>query len=251
MKILERRMSQSHWRELKISLESHFNSRLSGFILVFSVFTTPLLACDVSPKNYEYTMSTIGRVNDSELLVLLGEIRGISVKMNGECRGYATFEDLEEDGQLFFLTAYSNVPQGEQLSFHLYGSLDSIEIEKKLPFIDNQILGSISEPFLLSGEAIVLGEEGSVVEDAASFEEIVHISRNLNGQFYLQNLLQESVYYEILSISGHKSKSGELSYGGRAIFPKNDFYFYVVRISPVSGRSKRASHYSKKIFFKL
>ena len=216
-------------------------------LILFSVFNTPLRACDVSPENYEFTMSAIINVNDPGLLARLGEVTSMAVKMNGECRGSVDVEKGEKGEWMFFLTAYSNVSQGEELSIHLNGTLGSIEVEERLPFINNHMLGSIEEPFLLSGEMVILSTK-DVDGSPNSFEDVLHISRDMNGQPYLQNLLSGFVYYNIVSISGRRLKSGVLTQEGKSFFPFEESSLFIVH---VSYGTSRTSHYSKKIFFNL
>ncbi len=112
----------------------------------------------VSPLDYEYQMSVIGEV------ILTGSPSSdtydiVGAFVDGECRGVASPQFVEETGQyLLFLNMYSNVQDGERLTFRLWDAEDAEEyweLSEDISFEANSVKGSVSAPLQFNSEGDV------------------------------------------------------------------------------------------------
>ena len=105
---------------------------------------------NVNPANYQFSanVTAILYVNDT----LYGSSTPVAAFVGNEVRG-TTNAILVNDTWMFFLTTYSNIAEGETLSFKMYvPEYDAIgTIEESIPFVPNSVIGNPQEPFVFNG----------------------------------------------------------------------------------------------------
>ena len=106
---------------------------------------------NVTPSAYQYSMNIIARVvteqgfseNDKDI---------VAVFSDGELRGRANLQYVEDEGYFAFITVYSNNPSGETLTFKVWdagkGALSGF-VEESALFSDNGTLGELQSPLTL------------------------------------------------------------------------------------------------------
>ena len=80
----------------------------------------------------------------------------IGVFVGSECRGFAKRKEYASDGSFYYSAmVYSNVAEGEMLSFKYYNSQDDkiINYDESVEFTANMIVGNLLNTFGLSREA--------------------------------------------------------------------------------------------------
>ena len=125
-------------------------------LLCVSVPQEPFV-CDIEPSAFEYTMNVIASVSIDGSLTN-DEDNLLGAFSNDECRGVVT--PLNFSGyDIFFLVVYSNGPN-DPISFTLYKSDANINIQlnEELTFSPNLILGSVVEPYPLTGSSLLMGD---------------------------------------------------------------------------------------------
>lgn len=129
-----------------------------GVLLVSLVFTLvigtlranqPVLPPNwtVDPGAYQFNMSIIARVNYLGLPTnAAGNIVGVFV--GSELRGVATPLDISGE-MYYFITVYSNIASGENLSFKVYYQPNDAvySSQQSLPFITNALEGTVPAPY--------------------------------------------------------------------------------------------------------
>ncbi|MFT4968774.1 MAG: hypothetical protein ACI9O4_000507 [Chitinophagales bacterium] len=106
----------------------------------------------VNPADYTYSMSINGylRIKD---VVSASEEDILAVFVNDECRGVAHLQYVPQlDRYLAFLSVYSNVTNGEDLSFRIWdastGTMFTEVSPSIIPFQENVVIGTATNPRL-------------------------------------------------------------------------------------------------------
>ena len=122
----------------------------------------PTSNCSVSVNDYQTNMSVIAVLQNSDAERIQEPLQLVAY-VNGECRGVIDAVEVEGNSYRYFLTVYSNT-QGEEVSFLAYDTElnSSVNILETLTYAQNNILGSVSEPVILTteGEDVTTGTGG-------------------------------------------------------------------------------------------
>jgi Concanavalin A-like lectin/glucanases superfamily/FG-GAP repeat/Bacterial Ig-like domain len=112
----------------------------------------------VNPAQFTYTMNIVAQISINDTLSKdVYDI--ISVYAGSEIRGVAQIEQLSAVNKyLAFITVFSNNPQGELLSFHLWDASKGQEyayLKSDYHFENNSSLGTVSTPIIIEPDANV------------------------------------------------------------------------------------------------
>lgn len=106
---------------------------------------------ELDPSQYEHNMNVIAFVVDSEDRILLKENDELGLFVQGELRGTGrTMYIPGIDKYILFVTVYAN-RNGEQIDIKYYSAAEDkvFDIEEKMTFNINDIIGAIDSPALL------------------------------------------------------------------------------------------------------
>lgn len=109
---------------------------------------------NVNPNQYVYSMTVTGKVS-IENRTSSDQNDLVAAFINGECRGVANVKyQAVLDDYFVFLMIYSNEPIGE-VTLKIYDASAGVEIAvlNKVNFLINDIVGSVSNPLLISANA--------------------------------------------------------------------------------------------------
>lgn len=131
---------------------------------LYKIVLAVLLACfgttamaqpagwDVNPNLYDYSMTITGKVSINGTFSV-DENDMVAAFIGGECRGITTvkYQSVLKD-YFAFLMIYSKVPTGS-VTFKIYDASEDkvVDVVGQVNFVINDIKGSISNPFLFSG----------------------------------------------------------------------------------------------------
>jgi hypothetical protein len=128
-----------------------------------NVLPTAIASWDVNPHAFEFN-GTIDMSIDSH-----ADFDGdyIGVFVGDECRGISERTEFPLDGSYYYSTlVYSNIIEGEKLTFKYYSSLDDeiVQYAEAIEFTANMIVGNGFSPFGLSRIVTLDLEEYSLSE---------------------------------------------------------------------------------------
>ncbi|MFT5053475.1 MAG: hypothetical protein ACI97X_000488, partial [Oceanospirillaceae bacterium] len=108
----------------------------------------------VNPADFQYSLSMTGQFSISDLDAPLStDTRDmIAAFVDGECRGVANIVYVPNlNVYSAFMTAYSNIPFGEELSFRFWDAYPGTEYQatETLAFIADQSVGQALSPYIL------------------------------------------------------------------------------------------------------
>ncbi len=134
---------------------------------------------DVNPNDYEFSMNFIGKVNIDGVFSEDAFDR-IGAFVDGEVRGSADLVlDTNYQEYFVFLTVYSNVSSGEDISFRIWDASQGSVLhatangQTAITFIENGVQGSLSNP-------IVFANTGEYFQDLSFNAGWTWISMNLD-----------------------------------------------------------------------
>lgn len=142
--------------DLFLETASGFNDKLNLELRVLEI--APNWA--VNQPDYSNSMNIIGKIKvDSKFS--RDQFTKIGAFVNDKPRGeaYLTY-DKAYDSYYVYLTAYSNVSSGEEMTFKIWDALNgkvltaSMDDKSNTPFLQNEILGSKSKPIIFSGSLL-------------------------------------------------------------------------------------------------
>ena len=113
----------------------------------------------VNPADFTHQMNIVAQFSrdDTNLLLSKDVLDKIGVFVGGEVRGVAqiTYEPTY-DTYVAYITAYSNNPAGEELSFRLWDAIPGLEYEsaEKLVFATGGHVGSVNTPYIAHAAGI-------------------------------------------------------------------------------------------------
>lgn len=151
--------------DLFLQTSSGYNDRLN--------FNLRALAAapdwSVNPREFDYSINIIGQIQ-IDGTISRDKYTKVGAFVNNEQRGEAllTYDEVY-DSYFVFLTAYSNVPFGETVTFKIWDAINgksliaAIDGETSVPFLKNQILGIKSSPKIFSGD--VLTEQSIILSE--------------------------------------------------------------------------------------
>jgi hypothetical protein len=132
---------------------SEFNDRLSLKLRVL----TPAPDWSVNVPDYSNSMNVIGKIKINDVLSR-DQYTKIGAFVDNNPRGEAYLKyDFTYDSYFVYLTAYSNVSSGENVSFKIWDAINgktliaSIDGAPNTSFLQNEILGSKTNPTIFSG----------------------------------------------------------------------------------------------------
>ena len=107
----------------------------------------------VNPANYKYNMNITAQFSRNQTDTLISkDVRDkIAVFVGNECRGvgYIQYDDAQKK-YASFITAYSNSPFAEKLTFRLWDAYPGIEYQSvdSLSFVSAGVVGTVAKPFI-------------------------------------------------------------------------------------------------------
>jgi hypothetical protein len=119
------------------------------FTQVILVYSAPDWA--VNSSEFEYSLTITGIVEYNSIVCSEGDM--LAAFVNGECRGVAHSVYEESMGKYYFyLTVFSNVFSGEQVSFKYFSTSQNITFEDFdiLEFEEGLNAGGVSQPYVIT-----------------------------------------------------------------------------------------------------
>jgi uncharacterized repeat protein (TIGR01451 family) len=113
----------------------------------------------VNAAKFKYNMSVTAQFSRNETDTLISkDIRDkIAVFVGNECRGFANiqYDDFQKK-YVSFITAYSNLPNTEKLTFRLWDAYPGVEYQsnERLDFISGGVVGSTENPYIAHVEGV-------------------------------------------------------------------------------------------------
>ncbi|MFT5622035.1 MAG: hypothetical protein ACI9QR_002377, partial [Flavobacteriaceae bacterium] len=106
----------------------------------------------INPADFDYSMNIVGYLKIRDVVSSSDEDI-LAVFVDGECRGLAHLQYVSQiDRYLVFLSVYSNVTNGEDLSFKIWDASSGTQFTEVdpviIPFISNDVIGTINTPQL-------------------------------------------------------------------------------------------------------
>jgi hypothetical protein len=139
--------------DIYLETASEFNDRLTLSLRVLT--TAP--DWSVNAPDYSNSMNVIGKIKINEIFSR-DQFTKVGAFVNDTPRGEAYLKyDTAYDSYFVYLTAYSNVTSGEEITFKIWDAVNgkvliaSIDGAANTSFLQNEILGSKSTPVLFSG----------------------------------------------------------------------------------------------------
>lgn len=134
------------------------NGKQQMLYVTVNVLRTPP-SWTVDPQKYKYNMSFTAQFSIDQTDHLTSrDIRDkMALFVGKECRGIAQIEyDKTRDKYVAYITAYSNVAVGEEMTIHFWDTYPGLEYQAKerLSFIANGNLGNLVNPYILHPEGI-------------------------------------------------------------------------------------------------
>ncbi|RNC83643.1 MAG: T9SS C-terminal target domain-containing protein [Balneola sp.] len=185
----------------------------------------------VEPLDFEYQMSVVGEV------VLKGTPSSdsfdiVAAFVDGECRGFASPQLVEETGQyLLFLNLYSNVQNGEEITFRLWDAEDAEEyweLNDSFSFEANTVMGSLSSPIEFNSEGdvaqhVTLNKGWTwFTEHLTNTEEKSQINNALSGiSFGEGDRIISQSRFESWSTSGNRWVPGKMQFSSSETYHIN------------------------------
>lgn len=135
--------------------------------------------CEIVPSEFEYSMNIIASVSiDGDLSNNENNLLGAFV--GDECRG--VINPLNYNGfDIYFLVIYSNT-SNEEITFIFFdeGENANISLLEQVEFVPNLILGTVLEPFPLSGTNTLMGDLNN--DNAVDILDIIQLVAIILGQ---------------------------------------------------------------------
>lgn len=147
--------------------------------MLSSLFPQDPFVCDIEPSAFEFTMNVITSVTIDGSLTN-NENNLLGAFSNDECRGVVA--PLNFSGyDIFFLVVYSNTPN-DPISFILYESdmNTNIQLDEEIIFSPDLIVGSVVEPYSLTGSSLVMGDLNQ--DGVADILDIIQLVAIILGQ---------------------------------------------------------------------
>ena len=213
------------------------------FVTSFFLLSNSILGQDVllPPSTYEFNMSLTAQLSNIDLFSRdMGDIQGILVYVDDEIRGYADIDTIDGNNY-FFLTAYSNVSVGETMNVRVVGENNHTrEIATTVDFVNDGVLGSIGDPYLLSGggSTILSADATTYEEDLVSFDDVVNIDWVSRGIAYLIGLNPSGIEYQLFSIEGSLLGRGQLQKYDQVLLPSVPLCIIQIKFSDSRGDVK-------------
>jgi hypothetical protein len=139
--------------DIYLETASEFNDRLTLSLRVLT--TAP--DWSVNAPDYSNSMNVIGKIKINEVFSRDKYTKiGAFVDDNPRGEGYLIY-DTAYDSYFVYLTAYSNVTSGEEITFKIWDAINgkvliaAIDGAPNTSFLQNEVLGSKSTPVLFSG----------------------------------------------------------------------------------------------------
>ena len=118
----------------------------------------------VDPHEYSGSMSVTGMISVFDTLQS-GSLDMVGAFLGDECRGIAHPQYVEPlDGYFVFLTIYGNDQEAGNIVFQVYNEEtdEVLYVPESLPFGVNDIVGSLSDPFIWDARYLAVGDPGYV-----------------------------------------------------------------------------------------
>ncbi|MBT6996824.1 MAG: cadherin repeat domain-containing protein, partial [Prolixibacteraceae bacterium] len=128
---------------------------LAGMFTFLGIIAVAQPGWDVTPNQYVYSMTITGQVTTDGYLST-DESDKVAAFIDGECRGVTNVKYVSAINEYYvFLMVYSNDPIGT-VNFKIWDDSagEEFAIKQTLSFVVNDIVGSISSPFLFSSSAL-------------------------------------------------------------------------------------------------
>lgn len=154
----------------------------------------------VTPSEYQYTMSVTG-VGLFHCQESFDEGDMVAAFVGDTCRGVQRFSTLHTDRQYAFLTVFSNVPAGEEITLKLYDSSNDKEMDVVYPlaFEENGIHGSLGAPYLFKTdyELVELGMSNTILYDynkkGTVLTEVFTVNENGDTSSFMIDFVDDSL----------------------------------------------------------
>ncbi|MXV51012.1 DUF11 domain-containing protein [Pedobacter sp. HMF7647] len=135
------------------------NNKPQNLYVEVSVLRTPP-DWKVNPANFRYSMNITSQFsrNETDTLISKDSRDKIAVFVGEQCRGVAQVEfDETQQKYVAYVTAYSNNPNVEQLTFRLWDAYPGVEYQSKerLDFISGGIVGDVTNPYIAHAEGVI------------------------------------------------------------------------------------------------
>lgn len=153
--IIDRNLNTGTYRDTVVAL---IGTKTQYLYVDVNVLRNPPV-WQVNPAAYKYNMSITAQFSRNQTDTLTSkDIRDkIGVFAGNECRGTAFVEyDAALQKYVAFITAYSNKPNAESLSFHLWDAYPGVEYEsvERLEFTSGGIVGNTADPYIAHPDGV-------------------------------------------------------------------------------------------------
>lgn len=139
--------------DIFLETESEFNDRLTLDLRVL----TPAPDWSVNAPDYSNSMNIIGKIKINEVFSR-DQYTKVGAFVDNHPRGEAYLRyDTAYDSHFVYLTSYSNVTSGEEVTFKIWDAVNgsvliaSIDSASNTSFLQNEVLGSKTTPIVFSG----------------------------------------------------------------------------------------------------
>ena len=131
----------------------------SGLLIALALVAVQLYSqpnWQVNPADFQYTMTVTGK-GYFNCQLSTNPANKVGAFVNGECRGYASFNTPLDGSNLAFLTIYSNVAQGSAVTFKMYNATTNtiVDCPVGITFNEGQIVGNDVQPYAFKTEYLV------------------------------------------------------------------------------------------------
>ena len=126
----------------------------------------------VNPTDYEYNMTLTGTISidgievDTAANILAAFVEDVNNPGSfGDCRGIAhPLYVAAFDRYIYFLMIYSNISEGEQISFRIFDASEDYtrELTNTIEFQSNAVVGNAVEPYELISKPLGIGDPGYI-----------------------------------------------------------------------------------------
>ena len=131
----------------------------SGLLIALALVAVQLYSqpnWQVNPADFQYTMTVTGK-GYFNCLLSANPANKVAAFVNGECRGYASFNTPVNGSNFAFLTIYSNVAQGSAVTFKMYNATSNtiVDCPVGITFNEGQIVGNDVQPYAFKTEYLL------------------------------------------------------------------------------------------------
>ncbi|MFN5317649.1 MAG: gliding motility-associated C-terminal domain-containing protein [Bacteroidia bacterium] len=131
----------------------------SGLLIALALVAVQLYSqpnWQINPADFQYTMTVTGK-GYFNCLLSANPANKVGAFVNGECRGYASFNTPVNGSNFAFLTIYSNVAQGSAVTFKMYNATSNtiVDCPVGITFNEGQIVGNDVQPYAFKTEYLL------------------------------------------------------------------------------------------------